>query len=342
LWLAGLHGSNLSTIVDTPPSKGSFANAAGMGHQAANHAAKIMLDARRKAGDTLRVMKERGELAEGRIKLSQHARVTLDDLGLTYSQSSRYQQEASVPEDAYAAWASGIMGDDEPEFVPHGGHFWRPQPPRSAGKPLESARALKRRKAIYLELHPETAQHVAGAIGSNIAQGNATDKMSVASDAPSFAKDTAEKTGKTERQVRRDVAIGENLSQDAAEVLKDTPTADNKSELDRRGVRVGVGAQKKHAEPRGPACVPSGWGREPERHTDYAGRPDDPLPPGRAGGGTRPTTRTVGLLRGVRGVVKCRALLLTVVLAATWPGNQQGQNHNARTESDPGYLCPYG
>ena len=55
------------------------------------------------AGDTLKAMKERGELAEqggDRKSTSHDARlITLDDLGLTYSQSSRYQQEASVPDD---------------------------------------------------------------------------------------------------------------------------------------------------------------------------------------------------------------------------------------------------
>ncbi len=75
-----------------------IAAAAGMGREACNSAAHIMLDARRKAGDSLRLMKERGELAEGRRpKLSQAAIVTLDSLDLTLSQSSRYQQEASVP-----------------------------------------------------------------------------------------------------------------------------------------------------------------------------------------------------------------------------------------------------
>lgn len=61
-------------------------------------------DARRKAGDTLGLMKERGELAErGRPEKKSQAATftTLDDLGLTRSQSSRYQQEASVSEADY-------------------------------------------------------------------------------------------------------------------------------------------------------------------------------------------------------------------------------------------------
>ena len=50
------------------------------------------------SGDTIRAMKERGELAERgdnqHTRTSQPAITTLSDLGLTRSQSSRYQQEA--------------------------------------------------------------------------------------------------------------------------------------------------------------------------------------------------------------------------------------------------------
>jgi hypothetical protein len=54
-------------------------------------------DSENKTGETLATMKERGELAEhvGRNG-SQAATHSLEDLGLTRSQSSRYQQEASA------------------------------------------------------------------------------------------------------------------------------------------------------------------------------------------------------------------------------------------------------
>jgi hypothetical protein len=57
------------------------------------------------AGDTLVLMKERGELKEGgdRKALSQAGIVTLAELGLNLSQSSRYQYEASVPEGGWPA-----------------------------------------------------------------------------------------------------------------------------------------------------------------------------------------------------------------------------------------------
>ena len=82
-----------------------FAKAAKMGLGASNSAKRIELDARRKAGETIRVMKERGELREGKPKLS-HAGIvsSLDDLGLTLNESSRYQAEATIPEEKYQAW----------------------------------------------------------------------------------------------------------------------------------------------------------------------------------------------------------------------------------------------
>jgi ParB family chromosome partitioning protein len=96
----------------------------------------------------------------------------------------------------------------------------------------EEITALKRRKAIYLELHPETA------VG-----GDQTAKMAVCeldaakgvapSRTPSFVADTAEKTGRSERAIRRDVATAEALNPEAVEAIKDTLLADNKAELER-------------------------------------------------------------------------------------------------------------
>jgi N6-adenosine-specific RNA methylase IME4 len=99
-----------------------FADAAGMGREACNAASTIMLDARRKAGDTLQLMKERGELAErGRPEqTSQAATYTLESIGLTRSQSSRYQQEASVPEEEYQTWLTGIVESGDRDLTASG------------------------------------------------------------------------------------------------------------------------------------------------------------------------------------------------------------------------------
>jgi len=86
-----------------------YAKAAGLGRDAVNRAGRLALDARRKTGATLKAMKERGELAEGRRnELSHRAIVTLDDLDLTPSDSSYYQLEASVPQNAYEEWVPRV------------------------------------------------------------------------------------------------------------------------------------------------------------------------------------------------------------------------------------------
>jgi hypothetical protein len=94
-----------------------FARAAGLGREAHQHAATVMLNARRKAGETLRLMRDRGDLDRGqggdRKSRSQAATVKLEDLGLTKSQSSRYQLEASVPEDEYREWLAGFDETDQ-------------------------------------------------------------------------------------------------------------------------------------------------------------------------------------------------------------------------------------
>ena len=93
-----------------------FAKAAGLGRLAVNAAVRIMLDCRRKAGDTTEAMRARGELAgQGRPKKRNPAETffTVDDIGLTKKQAARYVQEASVPEDAYALWWEEVDGNDD-------------------------------------------------------------------------------------------------------------------------------------------------------------------------------------------------------------------------------------
>lgn len=80
--------------------------------------------------------------------------------------------------------------------------------------PADRAQQTARRKAIYLELHPETA---AGSAGAE-ARWNATDNLSTAS----FASETAKATGKDERTVRRDAERGEKVTGEALDLVRGT------------------------------------------------------------------------------------------------------------------------
>ena len=86
---------------------------------------------------------------------------------------------------------------------------------RAELSPADRASQTARRKAIYLELHPETAQHVAGG------KGNGTTANIAA--VPAFAAATAEATGKAERTVRLDAERGEKISERALRLVAETP-----------------------------------------------------------------------------------------------------------------------
>jgi hypothetical protein len=74
---------------------------------------------------------------------------------------------------------------------------------------LDKGLQMARRKAIYLELYPETKAGVAQANGANKAQG----KTNNVSDTVSFTSDTAAKTQTSKRTVERNVEIGETLGE---------------------------------------------------------------------------------------------------------------------------------
>jgi ParB family chromosome partitioning protein len=85
----------------------------------------------------------------------------------------------------------------------------------------EQTKALARRKEIYEALHPETKHG-----------GDRKIKTSSGKDCHlNFAADTAEKTGRSERSIRMDTAIGKGLSDAVVPKLAETPIADNKREL---------------------------------------------------------------------------------------------------------------
>ncbi len=62
---------------------------------------------------------------------------------------------------------------------------------------------------------------------SNKAQGNTSADSAVAS----FTKDTAAKTSQSARTISEDVQIASRIPENVRDAIRDTPTADNKTEL---------------------------------------------------------------------------------------------------------------
>ena len=73
---------------------------------------------------------------------------------------------------------------------------------------LEQDKQLRRRKAIYEQLHPGTSHGVAGGKASAISRGT-NDIMS--SDQKTFTEDTADKLGQSQRNIQRSVARAESI-----------------------------------------------------------------------------------------------------------------------------------
>jgi len=103
----------------------------------------------------------------------------------------------------------------------------------------EEARCLKRRKEIYLLLHPETKQggdrgnQYTGAKTTTCRFGKSSgdgEEIS-ASDNLSFAENTASTTGKSTRTVERAVKLAEGISDRVAVQLDEHPIANNKTQL---------------------------------------------------------------------------------------------------------------
>ncbi len=77
-----------------------YVKAAGEGFEAANAAAEFKLNAERKAGGMLKAMENRGRPRKGNTMLP----FSLDDLGISRMQSSRWQAVASFPEAEFSAY----------------------------------------------------------------------------------------------------------------------------------------------------------------------------------------------------------------------------------------------
>jgi hypothetical protein len=83
---------------------------------------------------------------------------------------------------------------------------------RAELSPAERAHSTARRKAIYLQLHPETGH-------GGDRRSDQVDNLSTRS----FADATAEATGRDARTVRRDAERGEKISERALALVARTP-----------------------------------------------------------------------------------------------------------------------
>jgi creatinine amidohydrolase/Fe(II)-dependent formamide hydrolase-like protein len=88
---------------------------------------------------------------------------------------------------------------------------------RAELSPAERAKATARRKAVYLKLHPETANGATGAGRPKVRQ------FGEAGPAERFTAETAGTTGRSERAVQRDNERGEKVTDAALEKVVGTP-----------------------------------------------------------------------------------------------------------------------
>jgi len=104
---------------------------------------------------------------------------------------------------------------------------------------LERGGQLKRRKAIYEDLHPE-ARHIREKGGPGRGNKTSADSALVLPDAESpqnsemissFTADTAAKTGRSERVIQEEVQIAERIAPEVKAMIHGTPLADQKTEL---------------------------------------------------------------------------------------------------------------
>lgn len=109
---------------------------------------------------------------------------------------------------------------------------------RNPGTELERSEQLRERKEIYEALHPETAHGGArDGAGRKSTRQDGDSKSPAAKTEPAprarrFSKDTAGKTGQSERGVQRRVKIAEDLDPRAKKVIAKTPLADQITELE--------------------------------------------------------------------------------------------------------------
>ena len=140
---------------------------------------------------------------------------------------------------------------------------------RAELSPAERAGQTARRKAIYLELHPETGH---GAVGRGGKSGQVVH---------SFSEATAESTGKDARTVRRDAERGEKVCDEALSLVKGTDL-DTGAYLDKLKKVEGADEQVATVRRRSTISVTSPeWSRAPHvRHSSllHVSAADHPQP----------------------------------------------------------------
>lgn len=92
---------------------------------------------------------------------------------------------------------------------------------------LERAEQLARRKNIYEEVYPQTKRGIAQSLGMN----SRLNHNVTAESAVTFNKDTAVKTGMSERAVYAEIQIANAIAPDVKEALRETDIADRKTDL---------------------------------------------------------------------------------------------------------------
>ncbi|MDD7908533.1 ParB N-terminal domain-containing protein [Pseudovibrio exalbescens] len=92
--------------------------------------------------------------------------------------------------------------------------------------PLDRAIFLNERKKVHEELYPDTKH------GGDVKSADFKEKNQVANLATRFSKAAAEKTGLSERSIRRAVAIISRLSPDVIDLVRQTGLAESGKELE--------------------------------------------------------------------------------------------------------------
>ena len=98
---------------------------------------------------------------------------------------------------------------------------------------LEKSRLMARRKGLFEDRHPESTAGAIRARAANEAMGRVVGETVSPT---TFAQDTAEKTGVSERSVQHAVQIGRSITPETAAVIAGTPVEDHKRGLIALGI----------------------------------------------------------------------------------------------------------